>query len=159
MNLLKRAGLGVLGVAAVLAYWSWRGGDSNSSASEGIPAQVWGGGGATLSVEVESSCPARFSVTFTERDKQAAKMLETWTKVEPGSHSWTIDVPSRVGGYIELGAEKPKVGDRLHFRILVNNRMVEEQTDTLHEALQSGYAFFIQAHFQDYSSGEVGGGD
>ncbi len=83
--------------------------------------------------------------------------METWTKVGTGSHTWTINVPARVGGYIELGAENPKVGDRLRFRILVNGRVVDEQTDALQEALQSGYAFFVQAYFQDYSTGEHGG--
>jgi hypothetical protein len=118
---------------------------------------VWAGGGGTLSIEVESSCPARFSVSFNERDKADPKMLETWTKVGPGTHSWTIDVPPGVGGYIELGGEHPAVGDRLRFRILVNNQVVNEQADTLHEALQSGYAFFIQAHFNDYASGSMEG--
>jgi len=35
--------------------------------------------------------------------------------------------------------------------------VVDEQTDALQEALQSGYAFFVQVYFQDYSTGEHGG--
>ncbi len=157
-NLFKRGGLAILGLVAVLAYWSLRG-DSSSKASEGIPSQVWGGGAATLAIDVETTAPARFSVTFAERDKQDGRMLETWTKVAAGSHSWTIDVPSRVGGYIELGAEHPNVGDRLRFGIRVNDRVVSEQSDTLREALQPGYAFFVQAHFEDYSTADVGDDD
>jgi hypothetical protein len=86
-------------------------------------------------------------------------MLETWTKVPAGTHSWTIDVPSGVGGYIELGAETPQIGDRLRFGIRVNDRVVSEQADTLREALQPGYAFFVQAHFEDYSTATMGDGD
>lgn len=157
-NLFKRAGLAILGLVAVLAYWSFRGGDSSKSA-EGIPSQVWGGGAATLAIDVETTAPARFSVTFTERGKQDGRMLETWTKVAAGSHAWTIDVPAQVGGYVELSALDPKVGDHLRFGIRVNDRVVSEQSDTLHEALQSGYAFFIQAHFEDYATADVGDGD
>ena len=157
-NPVKRAGLSALGLVAILAYWSLRGGGSSSETREGIPSKVWGGGGATLTIEAESTSPARFSVTFSERDTKDHKMMETWTKVGAGSHTWTINVPARVGGYIELGAENPKVGDRLRFSILVNGRVVDEQSDTLQEALQSGYAFFVQAHFQDYSTGEHEGG-
>jgi hypothetical protein len=157
-NVVKRGGLAILGMVAVLAYWSLRG-DSSSKASEGIPSQVWGGGGATLAIDVETTSPARFSVTFNERGKQDPRMLETWTKVPAGTHSWTIDVPSGVGGYIELGAETPQIGDRLRFGIRVNDRVVSEQADTLHEALQAGYAFFVQAHFEDYSTATMGDGD
>jgi hypothetical protein len=95
-NVLKRATLGTLGVAAVLAYWSLRG-SSSSSSSEGIPSKVWAGGGATLAIEAESTSPARFSVSFTERTKPDPQMLETWAKVDAGTHSWTIDVPPSVG--------------------------------------------------------------
>lgn len=157
-NLLKRAGLGALGLVAVLTYWSLGGGGSSSETSEGIPSTVWGGGGATLTIEAESTCPTRFSVSFSERDKDDPKLLETWTKVGAGRHTWTINVPAGVGGYIELGAEDPKVGDRLHFRILVNGRVVNEQSDALQEPLEAGYAFFVQAYFEDYAKGELGDG-
>ena len=39
-NLFKRAGLAILGLVAVLAYWSLRGGDSDSKASEDPVAGV-----------------------------------------------------------------------------------------------------------------------
>jgi len=152
----KRLIYGMVGLVAVLAYWSLK---RSGSASEGIPAQVWGGHGASLSIEVETSSPARFSVSFNERDKEDARYLETWSKVAAGSHSWTIDVPSRVGGYIGITAENPKVGDRLRFRIRVNGRVVDEQAETLEQALQEGYAFGLQAYFEDYSKGELGGGE
>ena len=157
MSIVKRAAFGIMGTVGVLAYWSLRGSNSSSKASEGIPPQVWGGGGAKLSVDVESSAPARFSITFDERNKTDARSLETWTKVGPGPHSWTVDVPARVGGYIDFDAEDPKVGDQLHFKIMINNQIVDEQADTLKEPLQSGYAFGIQAHFEDYSRGNAQG--
>jgi hypothetical protein len=157
MSIVKRAAFGALGTAAVLGYWSLRGGSSSSKATEGIPPQVWGGGAATLSVDVDGSSPGRFSITFDERDKSEPRSLETWTKVEPGPHHWTVDVPARVGGYIDFGADNPKVGDHLYFKIMVNNQIVDEQSDTLKEPLQSGYAFGIQAHFEDYSKGNAPG--
>lgn len=55
------------------------------------------------------------------------------------------------------GAEDPRVGDQLHFKIMINNQIVDEQADTLKEPLQSGYAFGIQAYFDDYSKGNTAG--
>ena len=52
---VKRAGLSALGLVAVVAYWSLRGGGSSSETREGIPAMVWGGGGATLTIEAENT--------------------------------------------------------------------------------------------------------
>lgn len=155
-DLLKRAFVTVLGIAVVLAYWSFTGDDGASKTSEGIPAKVWDGGAAILTVAVETTTPARFSVTFGERVKEDGRSLETWTKIPAGSKSWSINVPARVGGYIDLGAEDPKVGDRLAWKIEVDGRVVDEQTEALEEELKPNYAFGLQAYFEDYSKGEFG---
>ena len=153
-NLLVRAGVGVLGIAVMLAWWSFHGGSSNTATVEKIPAKVWNGGAGTLTVEVEASCPAKMSINFEEREGEVGsrRNLQTWEQVGPGSHSWTIDVPSRVGGYIELGAVEPKVGDTLTWRIKLNGQVVDEQTEALQEALKPGYAFFLQSYFEDYAT-------
>jgi hypothetical protein len=153
-NLLKRGVVSVLGMAAVLAYWSFRGGSSGESMDK-IPAKVWAGGGQ-LSIDVETTCPARMSVTFGERDKEDGKSLEAWQKIPAGRHSWTIDVPPRVGGYIDLTAEEPKVGDRLSWTIRANGRVVDQQSETLEQPLRDGYAFGVQVYVEDYLSGQIG---
>jgi hypothetical protein len=149
-NLVKRGLLAIVGLALTLAWWSIRGGGSGGASQEGIPARVWNGGGGSLTVEVETTCPAKMSIGFNERKNEGAKSLETWERVEAGSRSWTVDVPPAAGGYIELGAIEPKVGDRLKWKVSVNGRVIDEQTETLEEALKPGYAFFIQLHLEDY---------
>jgi len=153
-NLVKQGLIAVLGLVIVLAWWSWTG-DGTSETSEGIPAKVWEGGAARLTVEVENTCPARFNLTFNERE-QDGRSLETWTKVGAGTHSWSIDVPARVGGYIDFTAENPQVGDRLAWRVKVDGRVVDEQSQTLEQELEPNYAFGLQAYFEDYSTGEFG---
>ena len=69
--------------------------------------------------------------------------------------SWSVDVPSQVGGYIEIQADSPNVGDKLRMRLKVNGRVVDEQSEKLDQPLQAGTAFFLQDHFQDYSKALV----
>lgn len=154
-NLVKRAIFAVLGVAVMLGYWTFFGGSKGSSSTNKIPTKVWAGGAGTLTIEVETSTQSRFSISFWDESKPGgeAKSLEAWEEIPAGSHSWTIDVPAKVGGTIDLGAVAPKVGDKLSWKIKVNGRTVDEQSQTLDEALKAGYAFGIQFHMDDYSSG------
>jgi hypothetical protein len=149
-SLVKRGALAVLGVAVTLTWWTLRGGGGGSQAQQGIPARVWEGGGGTLTIQVETTCPAKMSIGFDARDAEQRKSLEVWEKVPAGERSWTIDVPPRAGGYIELNAESPKVGDRLKWTIAVNGQVIDEQSETLEQALQPNYAFFLQLHAEDY---------
>jgi hypothetical protein len=150
-NLVKRGLLAALGVAVTLAWWTLRGGGTGTPAQEGIPSRVWNGGGGTLAIQVETTCPAKMSIGFEERGKdEGAKSLETWEHVAAGTRSWTVDVPPSAGGYIELDAENPKVGDQLKWAVSVNGQVIDEQSETLQEALKPGYAFFPQIHLEDY---------
>jgi len=83
-------------------------------------------------------------VSFSQHDKPAGEQqtVETYEKIAAGTRSWTIDVPVHVGGYIEIGADKPSPGDRLAMKVKSNGRLVNEQTETLDQPLQSGYVFF-----------------
>ena len=92
-------------------------------------------------------------VSFSQHDNPAGEQqtVETYEKIAAGTRSWTIDVPAHVGGYIEIGADKPSPGDRLAMKVKSNGRLVNEQTETLDQPLQSGYVFFLQVHYDDYS--------
>ena len=147
-QLLKRAGMAALGIVVMLAWWSFKGGGSSSAEVQGIPTTVWEGGGGILNLSVETTSPARFSISFSDGEDRS---METWTPVGPGSHSWAVDVPRGAGGYIELGAENPKVGDKLHWKITFDGNPIEEQSETLDEPLQPGYAFFLQSAYDDYT--------
>ncbi len=150
-RLIRRLLMTALAVAVTLAWWSIRGGNSGSKHTDGIPKSVWGGGGGQLTIDVRSTCPTHFMISFSE-DEDA---LEASEELAAGPHSWTIDIPRGAGGYIELGAVEPKVGDQLTWQIRLNGEVIDEQTDELTEPLEQGYAFFIQTYYDDYSTAEV----
>lgn len=151
-NLVVRAGLALLGTALTLTWWTIHKGDTNAQSSNRIPAKVLSGG-HILEVEVESSCPATMRISFDDLSKSVGEqqILQSWEKIPVGSKSWTIDTPGGVGGYIEIQADSPTVGDKLMLRVKVNGVFIDEQTESLKQALQSGTAFFLQEHFDDYS--------
>lgn len=151
-RLLIRAGISVLGVAITLTWWTIRKGDSHTQSVKHIPAKVWAGG-HTLEVEVETSCAATVSVTFSEHDKPVGEQntLETNEKVDAGEHSWSVDVPEHVGGYVEVQATAPNVGDSLKLKVKVDGRFVYEESSKLERPLEGGYVFGLSEHYDDYS--------
>ena len=80
--------------------------------------------------------------------------METSEKIPAGQHSWTIDVPARVGGYIEIQADSPSAGDRLTLKIKSNGKVINEQAEKLDGPLPAGTAFFVQAFYDDYSNAQ-----
>ena len=155
-TLAIRAGLAVLGVAITLTWWTIHPGASHTQSSSHIPDKVWAGGNE-LEIEVDSSVAATMRVSFSQHDKPAGEQqtLETYEKIPAGTRTWTISVPARVGGYIEIEAENPNPGDRLAMKVKSNGKLVDQQTDKLEQALQSGTAFFLQIHFDDYSKADA----
>jgi hypothetical protein len=122
-----------------------------------IPAKMWDGGAGTMQIETDASSPAQMRVSFYERSEDdSAKSMETYEDVSAGFHTWTIDLPANTGGYVELGAVTPKVGDKLSMKVLVNGKVAYEEKSTLEEELRPNYAFFVQAHFEDYSRAALG---
>jgi hypothetical protein len=160
-GVLKRVVLGILGVALTLGFWTVKGwfvGDASATSAH-IPDKVWDGGGGTVFVEVESTDPARVSVTFETNvaiDDADHKFLETWERVEPGVHTYKIEVPANVSGTAEVSAEEPKVGSRVRVAVKVDGSTVAEDSLTLTEPLKPGYGFFAQVHLEDYAKGTPG---
>ena len=154
-GLLKSAA----GLVLVLAWWTIRGpeDDPNHQSASSIPAMVWEGGGGSLAIEADTSTAAQMRVSFSEAGEEGEeRSLEAWEDVAAGHHSWTIDVPSSVGGYVELSAVEPKQGDELRWTVAVNGETVDEQSDRLAEPLPRGYGFALQTYFEDYASGTLG---
>ena len=154
-KLLLRLVLSVLGVVATLLWWTYHDSGSKVQSSSHIPAKV-GEGGNQLVVEVEATTPSTLRVNFDDVRKPIGEqiLLEAWEKVPVGPHSWTIDVPSGIGGYIEFEADRPNSGDTLTQRIKINGKEVDSQTDRLDGALQPNTAFFVQFHRNDFSNAE-----
>lgn len=151
-KVLVRGGLLVLGVVAMLAWFTY-GPKRKSVASENhIPSKI-STGGQTLQIDAESGSPATMRVSFEDLSKPVGKqqLLQSWEKIPAGTRSWSIDVPPGVGGYIELGADHPTTGDTLTMRVRMNGRLLDEQTEKLNAPLEPNTAFFLQDHFDDYS--------
>ena len=153
-RLLIRAGFSLLGMVLVLAWWTWgpKGKQQTHTEQSQIPAKVLGGG-QTLEIDAESSSAATMSVSFEDLEKPSGErmLVDSHEKIPAGPHSWTIDVPAGVGGYIELEADHPNPGDTLTMRVHMNGDLVDEQSDKLDSPLQPNTAFFVQDHFDDYS--------
>jgi hypothetical protein len=159
-GLLKRGALTILGVAVMLGFWTVKGWftDEASASLSHIPQKFWDEGGGTVVVEVETSDPSRVSMTFETNNQVNSddhKYLETWEKIGPGARTFSVEVPSEVGGTAEVSAENPKVGSRVRIAIKVDGRIVAEDFSTLTEPLQPGYGFFAQVHLEDYASGKL----
>ena len=160
-GLMKRVLLGVLGVALTLGFWTVKGWfvEEANATSAHIPEKVWDGGGGTVFLEVETTDAGRVSVTFETNlavDDASHRYLETWERIQPGLHTYKIEVPAGVSGTAEVDIDEPKVGSRARVALKVDGRTAVEDSQTLTEPLQSGYAFFAQVHLEDYARGTPG---
>ena len=137
-SLLNKLLKSALGLALVLGWWTLtgEGDDPNRESASRIPATVWEGGGGRLAIEADTTAAAQMRVSFNERgDTGEERSLETWEEIGAGHHSWTIEVPEGVGGYVELGAVDPQPGDELRWTLAVNGEVVDEQSDALETKL------------------------
>jgi hypothetical protein len=152
-KLLIRLGLAALSVAITLTWWTLRKGDSHAQSSNSIPAEVWGGGPTKITVEAESSTTATMRISFSDHSRPAGEqpMLETYEKMPVGARSWSVNVPDQVGRYLELGADHPKAGDTLKWRVLINGSVVNEDTQSLEKELAPNTAFFLQLYYDEYA--------
>jgi len=155
-KLILRLGLSALGVAATLLWWTYHDTGSSAQSMSHIPAKV-GEGGIQLVVETETTTPATLRINFDDVQKPLGQqiLLESWEKIPAGPHRWTVDIPSGIGGYIELEADHPNPGDTLTQHIRINGKEVDSQSERLDGALQPNTAFFVQFHRDDFSSAEA----
>ena len=155
-KLLLRLGLSVLGTAITLIWWTYHDKGSNAQSMNHIPARV-AQGGNQLVIEVQGSTDSTMRVDFEDVSKPSGQqiLLNAWQKVPAGSHSWTIDIPSGIGGYSEFEADHPNPGDLLTQRVKINGKEVDSQTERLDSPLQPNTAFFVQFQRDDFSRSEA----
>ena len=120
---LLRVALSVLSCVATLLWWTYHDKGSSVQSSSHIPAKV-AEGGNQLEVSVETTTPCTMRIDFHDLRKPSGSqmLLQSWEKIPAGSHSWTIDVPSGIGGYIELDADHPEPGATLTQRVSINGK-------------------------------------
>jgi hypothetical protein len=155
-RLLLRLGLSVLGTVVTLLWWTYHDKGSSAQSMSHIPAKV-ADGGNQLVIEVEGSTASTMRIDFEDLSKPVGQqiLLNAWEKVPAGPHTWTVDIPSGIGGYIEFEADHPNPGDTLTQRVKINGKEVDSQTDRLDSALEPNTAFFVQFERNDFSHDEA----
>jgi hypothetical protein len=124
-RLLIRVALAVLGCVATLLWWTYHDKGSAVQSSSHIPAKVAEGGNQLeVSVEASTACTMRIDFNDLRKPSGSQMLLQSWEKIPAGSHSWTIDVPSGIGGYVELEADHPNAGDTLTQRIKLGQKSI-----------------------------------
>lgn len=156
-QMAKKLIITVLGVVVMLAWWSWRGkqSDPNHTYSENqIPAQVWEGGSQQLHVEVNATVAAllRLSLEAPLPDNaEASRWHEAWQEVDPGQHSFSVQFPeSTSSGMVEFNAKDPKVGDKISWTVKLNDQIIQEDSMTLEKPLEAGTAMFLQIELEEF---------
>jgi len=152
-TIFLRVALSLLGVAVTLLWWTYRNQDSHAQSLAHIPAEI-AGGGNRLEIEATASTASTLRITFEDVRKPAGQQIlaEAWEKMPAGTRTWTVNVPSGVGGYIELNADQPNPGDTLNQRVKMNGKSVNEQADKLERPLEPNTAFFVQYHAEDFTA-------
>ena len=150
-----RALLAVAGVALTLGYWTLR--PSGSTAGSGIPARLWEGGGPLVTVELDSTAPARFSIWFSEHPPGEAekRSLETSEPIQPGHRELRVQVPPAVGGHVEISAAGVPVGTRFAWKIRSGERLIAEHSETLDRPLDPGTVFGMDDLIEDFTTGKL----
>lgn len=151
-GLAKKVGGAILGLAVVLAWWTFTGGSGSYSESSSLPAQVFGGGGNQLTIEASANQPVEMLAIFFEpsdqRHEQGERAVE---KFGPGPKVWAVSMPPGTGGYLELRTPDAKVGTEIEWVLKVNGREIAREKELLEKELGPGYAFFLQYETDDWA--------
>lgn len=150
MRLAIRAVIAVVGLGAVLLYWTFSGNHksgSSTSASK-IPAKILGGGGQRVIVDVDTNAPARlaFMGDLPRKPNGDQSTEEDTEQFTPGHHTWAVELGPKATGTFFLESINPQVGAQLSWKITVDGKQLADESQTLDKPLQAGYAFGLQAN-------------
>src|SRR5207244_3029893 len=67
------------------------------------------------------------------------------------SNRWSAQAEDGIRDDLVTGVQTCALPIWLAMKVRSNGRLVNEQTEKLDQPLQSGYAFFLQVHYDDYS--------
>lgn len=160
MGLVRRAIFAVLGTALTLAWWTIRGpADDHTETLSEVPAVIWEGGTA-VTISASNSQEGNLHLTFNRQSSKGEDepddSIVTNVKLAPGDHTYTIQVPPAVHGYVELGIDAPPIGAKAAVKVHVGEKVAAEDAAQLEAPLEKGYAFFAQVYIGDYAAAEEG---
>lgn len=156
-KLIRRVLMAVAGLAVMLAWFTFkpsRGGE----AADHLPAKVWEGGAATLTIEVETSAAATVTAVFeTNGDLGDAshRILETHQTVPAGKHRFEIDVPANVGGSVFARVDEPSVGEKVSLALSTPAGEFGRDEAALTEPLREGEGFGAGLEVENYARGAL----
>ena len=139
-------GVLALAVAATFGCSAGGGGGGGSAQLDYIPDVVLGGGGGTLSLQLAVNQPAVLIAGFSQYDETTDEEDGTSSRIElePGSHSFGVQVPADAYLYFELGVPDAQVGATAEWTLSLDGKRIWSESDRLEAALHPGYAFFLQ---------------
>jgi hypothetical protein len=151
-KLVVRAGVTLVGMASVLAWWTVTGkqGSNHTGSSRKMPEKIFGGGGQRVTIDVDVNGPAElgFMGTLPRKPNGDQALVEDSEPVSPGAHSWTIELAPHTSGTFDLRALNPQVGNRLSWTITVDGKEFARETDTLEKPLQAREAQGLQVRIE-----------
>ncbi|MGH9676307.1 MAG: hypothetical protein ACRD36_04330 [Candidatus Acidiferrum sp.] len=151
-KLAVRAGLAILGMVAMLAWWTFTGNksDSKTGSATKMPEKKFGGGGPKVTIEVEVNGPATlgFMGTLPRKADDSQPLEEDAERIAPGTHIWNIELAPHTSGTFDLRANNPQVGNKLSWHVTVDGKEMAHESDTLDKPLQGGYAQDLQVRIE-----------
>jgi len=139
------------GVVLFIVWTSLTGSGGTFDIASSMPAVVFEGGAGTIGVELTTNQGAELVFSFEQYDESTEQSREVGgrEKLDPGTHSRTIDVSPSTYIYLELGVPDATPGAEVSWSVSVDGRVVIRESDRLEEVLPPGYAFFLQAEADD----------
>ncbi|HEV3317827.1 MAG TPA: hypothetical protein VG488_12690 [Candidatus Angelobacter sp.] len=113
-----------------------------------IPSKVWGGGAGTLSIETNVSHSAFLSL---ELHSGSNRLLNAREDIDPGKHSWNVELAPGTGGEIRLQAKDPTPGAELSWIIKYNDAELIDSSINLDHPLGSGESLFLAVEKSDFT--------
>lgn len=145
----------IFGVVATIVIWEVKDflgfGPKVETASE-MPARLWDGGGATITIKTDLSHDGYVHFMFSGPGEDGPS-LEGRQSLPAGVREFVMDVPKGAGCSIDLGIENPAIGAKARIEYLLGGRLMMADENTLTEPLREGWAFAVQISAEDLAAG------
>lgn len=126
-----------------------------NSSGEKIPDRVWEGGTADMVLELNTNQKAVLKLSFFRDGKGGGdgQTLHVSQNLSPGAQVFKVNVPSNVGGYVELGVPDAVPGAAISCSVKVGGKEIWKGSDTMAQPLEKGTAFFVNVDIEDIAKG------
>jgi len=140
----------LIGMLLVLGYWTFIDKKPISTGSSHIPDKILGGGGDRLVIDVDINGKAQLGMMVDRPHKPNSDQPfeEDYQNLDPGHHSFVVELAPGVTGTIDLRALEPHVGNTIGWTVTRNGKQIAQESDTLDKPLQGGYSQSLQVQLE-----------